>query len=131
MIFIDTGAFIAKYVKGDQFHLKARKIWSKMDSLPCVTSQDVLNEIFTLLARKTDYAFAAERAANLYASNKLKVLRTGDEEEREAIRFLKKYADQKVSFTDALSFALMKKHSIYRVFSFDGHFALMNFEVLS
>ncbi len=42
-----------------------------------------------------------------------------------------KYADQRVSFTDCISFVLMRRHKIRQVFSFDRHFELAGFVVWS
>lgn len=44
-------------------------------------------------------------------------------------QLLQKYADQGVSFTDCVSFVLMQKGDIRRVFSFDRHFRIAGFEV--
>lgn len=129
MIFIDTGAFLARYIQADQYFKKARTLWRALETQPCVTSQHVLDETVTLLARRTSYDFAAERAHIIYASSQLKILRSSEENEREAIKIFKKYADHKVSFTDALSCTLMRMYRIHVVFSFDTHFSMMGFHL--
>ena len=131
MIFIDTGAFIARYVERDQYHTRAVQYWRELQEsrLPCVTSNLVLNETFTLLARRAGHEFAAERARSIYASSILHVLRATENEELAALDYLEKYADQQVSFTDCVSFVLMKAHDIRDVFAFDRHFALAGFNV--
>jgi predicted nucleic acid-binding protein len=67
-------------------------------------------------------AFAAERARSILESERLAILRPGLAEEHEAVPLLEKYADQRVSFTDCVSFVLMRRHGIERAFSFDRHF---------
>lgn len=64
MIFIDTGAFMARYIERDQFHDTATKHWwgLRNDRRHCFTSNFVLDETITLLARGSTYQFAAERA---------------------------------------------------------------------
>lgn len=57
----------------------------------------------------------------------LVILRSGQEEELMAIDLFEKYADQGVSFTDCLSFVLMDKRKLKRVFSFDQHFERAGF----
>jgi len=42
---------------------------------------------------------------------------------------MSKFADQGVSFTDCLSFRLMKRHRIRSVFGFDHHFTAAGFRV--
>jgi len=97
--------------------------------LRCATSTLVLDETFTLLARLAGNAFAAERARNIYASPSLKLLRPDAATETRALEFFTKYADKKISFTDAISFALMRKERIRRAFTFDRHFSDAGFQV--
>jgi predicted nucleic acid-binding protein len=40
-----------------------------------------------------------------------------------------KFSDQKVNFTDALSFVLMKRANITEAFTFDHHFSIAGFQV--
>ena len=64
MIFVDTGAFLGRYLPDDQYHATALAGWALLaeHSLPCCTSNLVISETITLLARRADYAFAAEKA---------------------------------------------------------------------
>jgi uncharacterized protein len=43
---------------------------------------------------------------------------------------MRKYADQGVSFTDCVSFAIMRRHKIRTAFTFDRHFKLAGFNVI-
>ena len=47
----------------------------------------------------------------------------------EAAHWLEKLSDQKVNFTDALSFVLMKRDGIGEAFTFDKHFSFAGFQV--
>ena len=87
MIFIDTGAFLARYVARDQYHKRAVTMWRRIEKRRdrCFTSNFVLDETFTLLARRTSYAFAAERARGLLSSRALVVLRPTREDEISAL----------------------------------------------
>ena len=129
MIFIDTGAFLARFIERDQYHGVAVKHWQKLqtDHRRCFTSNFVLDETITLLARRTTYPFAATRARNFYGSQLLTILRPDQDDELAAVGLFQKYADQKVSFTDCVSFVLMTKHRITSAFSFDRHFAMAGF----
>lgn len=133
MIFLDTGAFLATYLERDQYHHQARAAWQELEASTwrCFTSNFVLDETFTFLARRSSYRFAAERARSLLASNVLEILRPDQECELQALGFFEKFADQQVSFTDCVSFALMRARRIERVFAFDHHFALAGFELWS
>lgn len=131
MIFIDTGAFLARYVKRDQHHAKAGSFWDELtrDKAPCFTSSFVLSETFTLLGRRANHTFAAERARQLYSSTVLRILRPDANDEVAAIVLLEKYADHKVSFCDCVSFVLMRRLGIFDAFTFDRDFATAGFNI--
>ena len=131
MIFIDSGAFLARYLGKDQHHRLAQQGWRNIRKtrLLCFTSNFVLNETFTLLARRAGYSFAAERARNILTSPILTILRPQSEDESEVVDLFEKFADQQVSFTDCISFALMRKHKIRSAFSFDSHFEAAGFRL--
>jgi predicted nucleic acid-binding protein len=130
VIFIDTGPFLARYVERDQCHAKAVEDWRRLagQRARCYTSNFVLDEMFTLLARRAGYRFAAERARAILSSPTLVILRPTHEDETRAVELLAKYADQEVSFTDCVSFALMRKNKIKRAFAFDADFEILGFE---
>ncbi len=131
MIFVDTGAFVARYVRRDEHHVAALSHWNALqqNGRRCFTSNFVLDEVFTLLGRRTDYHFAAERAKSLYSSGWLTILRPLGGDELAALDLFKKFADQKVSFTDCISFVLMRRRGLKSVFGFDRHFSLAGFDL--
>ena len=131
MIFVDTGAFLARYLARDQHHQAAQAAWRDLPARPwpVYTSNFVLDETFTLLGRWASPEFAADRAEALLTSATLVILRPDHDDELEALELFRKYGDQKVSFTDCVSFALMRRHDIPRTFGFDRHFVHAGFEL--
>jgi len=131
VIYLDTGAFLARYLTRDQHHKKAVAAWAEIGrgGLRCFTSNFVLDETFTLLGRRAGYRFASQRARLLYSSRVLTILRPGREDELEAIEDLEKFSDQKVSFTDCISWILMRRNKLRRAFSFDEHYRMAGFEL--
>ena len=131
MIFIGTGAFLARYIQRDQHHDAAAKHWRTLqnDRRPCFTSNFVLDETITLLARRSTYLFAAERARTFFESTLLSILRPDENDELAALELFQKYSDQSVSFTDCVSFVLMNKQELKCAFSFDRHFKMAGFDV--
>src|SRR5438552_2231522 len=125
MIFIDSGPFLARYLMQDQYHKKAVAGFSKLAraKTKCFTSNFVLDELFTLVGRRANYEFACAKARLIYNSQQLEILRPNEGTELRAIDLMEKYADQEVSFTDCVSFALIKEHKLKQVFSFDRHFS--------
>ena len=130
MIFIDTGAFLGRYLANDQHHKTALPLWEKIRVARerCVTSNFVLDETFTLLARRASYPFAAEKARVIYAAGSLEILRPDARAELAALDLFEKFADQEISFTDCVSFALMREADIQTAFSFDSHFERAGFK---
>ncbi len=131
MIFIDTGAFIARYMKYDQYHQHAMKKWGSILKSPDLyTSNHVIDETITFLLRRTSPDFAVEKAEILLSTDVIHTLRNDQEDEQEALEILKRYKDQKLSFTDCITSALMKRYKIDRIFTFDSHFRLFGYHVL-
>ncbi len=131
-IFIDTGAYFARFYKRDQHHNQSLTIWSRLEreGIVAITSNHVIDELATLLARRTSYEFSAEKISKIYESQDTLIERTSLKDELKALAFFKKFADQKVSFTDCLSFTTMERLSIRHVFTFDRHFEFAGFEVI-
>ena len=130
MVFIDSGAFIALYLKEDQYHEQAAEIFPVLPH-PIFTSNHVVDEVATFLARKFGYGYAADRIDDLYASKDIDVVSSTRDDEVQAIRWMRKYADQEVSFTDCISFAMMRRLRIRSVFTFDRHFRDAGFRIIN
>ena len=132
MIYIDTCAFLARYLAKDQCHGPATAFWDalKARNEGLVTSNFVLDETATLLGRRTGYLFASKRLKAVYASNILQICRPDLSDELRAIDWFAKFSDQGVSFTDCISFVLMTRMRIDQVFSFDRHFDSAGFKRL-
>jgi uncharacterized protein len=129
LIFVDTSAFLAFYYLRDQYHTPAVQLWTALEP-PAVTSNHVVDEFATALGRRVGSRFAADRVADLYASPVIDVLQSTRADELDAILWMRKYADQDISFTDCVSFALMRRRRIRTAFTFDRHFKLAGFEVI-
>ncbi len=132
MIFIDTGAWVAIFDKDDQYHARASQIWRKIvaEKSKIATSQLVIVETLTLLARRVRYAYAVDIGHRLYASPSLIILRPDYNDEFPALMLMAKWADQKVGFADCISFGLMRRWQIASVFAFDRHFELAGFRIV-
>jgi uncharacterized protein len=132
LIYIDTGAFIGRYIARDDHHKKATSTWGLLEKSKeqLFTSNFVLDETFTLLGRRTGYPFAAARARSILASEAITILRPVKYDELDALKLFEKYADQSVSYTDCISFVLMRSHKLERAFTFDKHFKIAGFTII-
>lgn len=126
---MDTGAFLGRYLDNDQHHLQAESIWRRIEyeKEGFCTSNFIVDELVTLLGRRSDHKFAVRKVRSIYESELIDILRPDEAEEHNALVFFEKYHDQDVSFTDCVSFAIMKRRHIHRAFSFDRHFDLPGF----
>jgi uncharacterized protein len=129
-LFIDTGAFLAKEIAADQNHRSAVEFWNRIheDGPRIYSSEHVLDETATLLARRTSYSWSAEWGRDVLASG-IHFLSAEDGDLAAAFALMKKFADQAVSFTDCVSFVLMKKQGLRDVFGFDRHFAAAGYRL--
>lgn len=123
-VFVDTGGFLARWLPRDANHRKAVAVWGRIAGCRLFTSNHVVDETLTLLARRASYAFAREKAESIFRSSAIEILYSTREDELEALTAFGKYADQEVSFTDCVSFVLMKRCHIDTAFTFDRHFGL-------
>lgn len=124
MIFIDTGAFVARHLPRDQHHRAAVNGWKQLArrGWRCLTTSFVLDETVTLLARRAGARFAAERARAMLTSERLTIVRPTADDELLAIELLEKFEDKDPSFTDCVSFVAMRARGVQRAFAFDRHF---------
>ena len=132
-LFIDTGAYLSYYHKRDMHHKKAVDTWHKIikeNKYILITTNHVIDEFATLLGRRKDYQYSAEKVEGILLSDCV-IERPNEDDEKKALKFFKKYADQEVSFTDCLSFVVMRKMKIQEVFTFDQHFQYAGFEIIS
>ncbi len=128
-VFVDTGAWIALADTDDDYHAQATKILPSVlkDFRNVLTSNLVIAESYILMLHELGYRASQEFLNNITASFRIKVIYSTQEVEEDAKAILKKYTDQDFSYTDAVSFAIMKKHKIEKAFSFDKHFTTAGF----
>ena len=131
MIFIDTGAFLSRFIVNDTYHKKSLSLWKKIESkkIICYTSNFIIDELATLLLRRTGADFCYDKINRIYESPQFNILRPTKENEFNALELLKKYSDQEISFTDCISFDLIKSNRIHKVFTFDKHFSYVGIAI--
>ena len=132
-IFVDTSAFLALFHIRDGEHQRALDTWGKIkeNEKAFITTNHVLDELATLLGRKTNFNYSVRKMRRIYSSD-IQIERPSEEDElnSNALGYFEKYTDQKISFTDCLSFVIMKKFAIKKVFTFDHHFSYAEFEII-
>ena len=131
MIFVDTGAFLARYLKRDQYFDRAQSQWStiRKEAIPLVTTNLILVETATLLSRRNSADVAVKRIRSIYQSGSFMIHYSSRKDEIAGLDLMVHYRGHDISLTDGISFAVMKGLGITRAFSFDRHFAIAGFEL--
>jgi predicted nucleic acid-binding protein len=131
VIFIDTGPFLARRLSRDPYHNKAVAAWQRLEKSKeaVATSNFVLDELATFLARRAGCAFSVRAIREIYSSKALIIFRPDAHDEIAALAIMEKIGNPQISFTDCSSFVLMRKRHIRRAFTFDVHFAEAGFEI--
>ncbi|MCK4828285.1 type II toxin-antitoxin system VapC family toxin [bacterium] len=131
-IFVDTGAWFALTDKSDQYHNRAVEIYPKLlNSYRHLTTTNlVIAESYILIRRSIGHRPGIAFLENLGASPRVIKIYSDSVLEKAAEETLQKYQDQDFSYTDAVSFALMRQNSIKQAFSFDEHFFTAGFTLI-
>ena len=131
-IFVDTGAWLALADPGDTYHAAATVAarirlndWSSQ-----VTTNLVVAEAYALIRYRVGYAAGIRFLELIENTPHLINVHSDIDVEQEAIQLLRRYADQPFSYTDAVSFVLMRRRAIIETFAFDHHFLTAGFTLL-
>ncbi len=127
---MDAGPLVAVVNPGDQHAVEARQGWEKLASLniPLLSTEHILDEVATAICRWQSPRRAAQWVGQQLDSGLIRWVSSGPEDWRMAADWLEQYSDQRISFTDALSFTVMRRMRITEAFSFDRHFVIAGFQ---
>ncbi len=131
-LFMDTGAWYALADRSDQHHNEAVEIYPKLLSsyLPLKTTNLIIAETYILIRRGIGYHAAIAFLENIASSPRVVKIYSDSILEETAESILRQYQDQDFSYTDAVSFAVMKQYGITEAFSFDKHFVTAGFTLI-
>lgn len=125
MIFIDSSAFISYFVSNDINNSKVQDLFNELIEEDLVTSSDVVVETLNWLVRKANKKIVIELGEVLFKEEIARIIQTEKNDKLFALEIIKKYSDHNLSFTDAISFAVIKKLKIKKIFSLDKDFNLL------
>ena len=131
-IFVDTSGFYALLIKGDDQHPAAKRVLSeaRRRKRGFVTSDYVLDETATLLKARGFVHLLASFFETLEASHACRIEWTDSDCFHESRLFFLKHADQAWSFTDCVSFRIMKQLRLRDALTKDAHFQEAGFVAL-
>ncbi|OGE64936.1 hypothetical protein A3I48_04170 [Candidatus Daviesbacteria bacterium RIFCSPLOWO2_02_FULL_36_7] len=129
-VFIDTGAFIAYFIKQEKFHddvVRKYKFY-RQQKATLLTSDYILDELLTWFSAKQSKQILERLVLaiqKMIDAKELKVLSVDQTIFRKAQEILIKFSDHKISFTDATSYCLYKDFTLDEVFTLDDDFKRM------
>ena len=128
-VFVDTSAWVALADKDDAFHKRAASVYPSLlkDQRGLITSNLVVAETYILLLNELGHSAAMGFLERTKASPRILKIYSDQTVEGNAEEILRKYSDQTFSYTDAVSFAIMRRQSIRKAFCFDKHFTTAGF----
>ena len=135
IIFVDTSAHYALVDKSDPAHKLAREFleYQTKNGIALVTSNFIISEIYTLIMGRLGSrnaisyieAIKKDELKGLYSIERISI-----DDEKNAWNILLATQEQKCSYVDATSFALMKRLGLSAAFAFDRHFKKCGFNLL-
>jgi predicted nucleic acid-binding protein len=129
-IFADTSAWFALLSKNDKNHQKIKNIYQTLleNNNTLVLSNQILGETFTLIRYKIENNNLPFKFIELInKSMMIKKIHIEAKTEKNAIKILENYKDQRFSYVDATSFAVMNRLDLKYALSLDRHFAAAGF----
>lgn len=133
MIFVDTGPIVAAQVDVDKWRPYAIPVWRQVREARCrlLTTELVVNEVATLLARRRQQVRAAEAGRAILRSPLYVVARPSREDDERALAILEKFPAHDVSFADCVSFVFARRFGVRFCFTFDyDHYPLAGLGVI-
>jgi predicted nucleic acid-binding protein len=134
-LFIDTGAFYARFKPDDENHGAAVTVFNSIQSgdlpyRPLYTSRYVLAELSSLLLYNVGHADADRVLTTIRESESFNILPVDDAVYSTACDKFARYDDQEISLIDQLGGVLARNRDIDRIFAFDSDFRTLGFTVV-
>jgi predicted nucleic acid-binding protein len=129
LVFVDTSAWFAFANRGDPEYRAVRTAMGSLDGL-LVTSNFVFDEIVTLCLYRLGHEAAMRVGQSLLDASAVDLIRATPADERHAWELFRRRVDEEFSFTDCVSFVMMRRLGIERAVALDDDFRREGFEVV-
>jgi predicted nucleic acid-binding protein len=132
-IFVDSGAWIALALSRDPLHAQARQQWDLLQGAGAKlhTSVPVVIETFTFLDRNANRDVALTWKESVYRPDIAKILPCELLDLEQSWEYFRRPDLHNLSAVDATSFAIMKRAKIRLAYTFDHHFAVVGFRLVT
>ncbi len=131
-VFVDTGGFFAMLVPRDRMHHRTREFMAQAvhERRRFVTTDHVLDECATLLRTRGHDRFTPDLFESVEKSIAIRIEWTTSERFQDTKAFFLRHADKAWSFTDCLSFVVMRELGLREALSTDKRFRQAGFTLL-
>jgi predicted nucleic acid-binding protein len=131
--FVDSSAWIAFFSARDQNHRAADALFRQAIArrVPLLTTNLIVAEVHRLVLHRAGPPAAAAVLARIEGSPQVRLVFATAAHHQAARAWLARLSDQVITYTDAVSFAVMQAERCSTVASFDHDFVLAGFEVWS
>jgi predicted nucleic acid-binding protein len=131
-VFMDSGGFLALWDSSDERHTAAVRLQDELarKRRRFVASEYILDETATLLLVRHSHAAAADFLNAMERSDAVRFEWVGSERFWAAAKFFRQHEDKEWSFTDCVSFTIMRELRIREAFTTDHHFRQAGFVAL-
>lgn len=131
--FVDSGAWIALALSRDPLHPQARERWDALRAAGARlhTSVPVVIETFTFLERNANRDVALAWKESIYKPGTTRILACELRDLEQSWEYFRRKDLHKLSAVDATSFAIMKRARIRLAYTFDHHFAVAGFRLVT
>lgn len=128
-LFVDTSAWFAYANRKDPDHAAVRDVFRESEGR-ITTSNFILDETISLCRYRLGHAAATRVGSVLLDTNTVDLIRITPEDEQAAWTLFCQRADQRYSFTDCASFALMRRLRISTAVALDDDFRMEGLQVV-
>ncbi len=120
-VFVDTGAWFALYVSSDPDH-SAADTWHNQNRFSLVTTDYIIDELLTLSKTRNEYNQAFEIGSRFFSGALCDLVWVAKQDVDDAWQVFSSFRGKEWSFTDCVSYVVMKCLGIVSAFAFDRHF---------
>lgn len=128
-LFVDTSAWFALANRSDPDHDAVRETLTHHDDR-LVTSNFVFDETVTLARYRPGHHAAEKIGDSLLDANVVRLVRATSDDELRAWELFRKRSDQPYSYTDCVSFEMMRRLKLTSAAALGEDFVREGFEVL-
>src|SRR5882724_5823958 len=132
-VFVDSGAWIALALARDPLHARAREQWDALHQAGAKlhTSVPVVIETFTFLDRNANRDVALEWKQAIHRPGAVGLLACELRDLAQSWDYFRRADLHKLSAVDATSFAIMRRARIRLAYTFDHHFSVVGFRLVT